>query len=233
MPTAVGRVKARSAAARRVSCLLEPPALRAMPAPSFWNTRYADPAYVYGTTPNDFLVEQQALLRSPVLSLAEGEGRNAVHLASLGLDVLGVDLSDVGLAKAERLAAARGVTIRTACVDLATWVPPETQFGGVVSIFAHLPSAVRARLYPLVERALVPGGVLVLEAYHERQLARDTGGPRDRDLLLTADAVRAAFPHLQPLLLREVTREVREGEGHSGEADVVQFVGRRMADDLR
>jgi hypothetical protein len=36
-------------------------------------------------------------LTGPVLSLSEGEGRNAVFLAGLGLDVLGVDLSAVGL----------------------------------------------------------------------------------------------------------------------------------------
>lgn len=200
-----------------------------MPAPSFWNDRYAAEEFVYGTEPNTFLTEQQALLRGPVLSIGEGEGRNAVFMASLGLDVLGVDRSDVGLAKAQRLASARGVTIRTACVDLAEWTPPPAQFGTVVSIFAHLPSVIRRHLYPLLEQALVPGGVLVLEAYHERQLARDTGGPRDLDLLMSAETLRREFPSLEPVLLREATREVHEGVGHTGLADVVQFVGRRTA----
>nr|MCU0617459.1 hypothetical protein [Gemmatimonadaceae bacterium] len=87
--------------------------------------------------------------------------------------------------------------------------------------------AVRARLYPLLEAALAPGGVLVFEAYHARQLARATGGPRDPDLLMTADNVAREFSSLEPILLREVTREVVEGVGHTGVADVVQFVGRR------
>lgn len=45
-----------------------------------------------------------------ILSLAEGEGRNAVFLATLGHRVLGVDRSAVGLAKARQLVAFRGVS---------------------------------------------------------------------------------------------------------------------------
>src|SRR3546814_15812064 len=87
----------------------------------------------------------RAMLSGPVLSLAEGEGRNAVYLASLGLQVLGVDGSAVGLAKAQKLAALKGVSIRTATVDLATYTPPADSFGAVVSISAHLPSHVRKK----------------------------------------------------------------------------------------
>ena len=78
-----------------------------------WNERYAGDDYFYGTEPNTFLAENAKLLTGPVLSLCEGEGRNAVFLASLGLDVLGVDSSDVGLAKAQKLAAEKKVSIRT------------------------------------------------------------------------------------------------------------------------
>ena len=56
-----------------------------------WNERFASPDYVYGTAPNDFLAEHAGLLKGPVLSLCEGEGRNGVFLASRGLEVLGVD----------------------------------------------------------------------------------------------------------------------------------------------
>lgn len=76
-----------------------------------WDQRYATDEFMYGTQPNTFLVQHAQRLAGPVLSLAEGEGRNAVYLASLGLDVLGVDASAVGLAKAQRLAAEKGTTI--------------------------------------------------------------------------------------------------------------------------
>src|SRR5215510_1283352 len=130
-----------------------------------WNERYASNVFAYGTEPNSFLVQNASLLTSPVLSLGEGEGRNAVFLASLGLDVLGVDASDVGLAKAQKLAASRGLAIRTEVADLTSYEPPENHYGSVISISAHLPSQLRNRLYPQVERSLKSGGIILLEAY--------------------------------------------------------------------
>ncbi|MEO7085794.1 MAG: methyltransferase domain-containing protein [Gemmatimonadaceae bacterium] len=192
-----------------------------------WDERYAVPEYIYGTEPNAFLAEHARLLLGPTLSLAEGEGRNGVFLASLGLDVHAVDQSEVGLAKAQALALSRNLTIRTEVVDLGHFAPTQGYYGSAVSIFAHLPSAIRNRLYPLVERSLNPGGILILEAYSEAQLARDTGGPKDVDMLMTAAKIRSEFPNLQPLLLQEVQREVREGKGHTGLAAVVQFIGKR------
>lgn len=192
-----------------------------------WNERYSVDEYVYGTEPNAFLAEQARTLRGPVLSLAEGEGRNAVFLASLGLDVHGVDGSAVGLSKAQALARSRNVDIRIQVADLRDFEPEREHYGSVVSISAHLPGAVRRRLYPLLERCLVPGGILLLEAYAEAQLARSTGGPRDADMLMTPAKIRAELPGLEPVLLRELERDVREGIAHTGMATVVQFIGRK------
>jgi len=195
----------------------------------FWNKRYTSGGYLFGTEPNSFLAEHCNLLSGPVLSLSEGEGRNAVFLASRGLDVLGVDLSRVALEKAQKLAESRGVEIRTLVSDLAAFEPEQDHYGSVVSISAHLPSEVRHRLYPLIERSLRPGGIIILEAYSENQLSRDTGGPKDPDMLMTVDKIRREFPNLEPILLREVEREVLEGEGHRGMASVVQFIARKEA----
>jgi SAM-dependent methyltransferase len=195
-----------------------------------WNERYAGTDYFYGTEPNTFLAGHAKLLTGPVLSLAEGEGRNAVFLASLGLDVLGVDSSSVGLAKAQRLAVEKNVAIRTAVTDLADYTPPENHFGSVISIFAHLPGSLRRRLYPLVERSLKPGGILLLEAYTLAQLPKTTGGPKDPDLLMSAAGLRNEFPHCQVILARELDRHVAEG-GHraGGVGSVVQFIARKRA----
>ena len=130
-----------------------------------WNERYAVDEYVYGSEPNLFLAEHAGLLSGPVLSLAEGEGRNGVFLALLGLKVHGVDGSDVGLAKARALARSKGVEIQTEVADLEVFEPEANHYGSVISISAHLPSAMRQKLYPFVERCLKPGGIIVLEAY--------------------------------------------------------------------
>ena len=194
-----------------------------------WNERYGSDDFAYGTEPNSFLAENAKLLTGPVLSLAEGEGRNAVFLASLGLDVLGVDGSEVGLAKAQKLADSKGVAIRTEVADLATYQPPANFYGSVVSISAHLPSDVRRRLYPLVEQCLKPGGIILFEAYSKSQLSRNTGGPKDPDMLMTAVDIQKEFSNCEVLLCHEIEREVVEGEFHTGMACVVQFIGKKKS----
>ena len=194
-----------------------------------WNERYSGDEYVYGTEPNSFLAEHAEMLIGPVLSLAEGEGRNAVFLASLGLKVHGVDGSEVGLTKAQALARSKGVEIQTEVADLGTFEPTANNYGSVVSIYAHLPSAIRQRLYPLVERCLKPNGIILLEAYAEDQLARDTGGPKNPDMLMTRAKIEREFPNFEPILLRELEREVCEGKYHTGIASVVQFIARKKA----
>lgn len=195
----------------------------------FWNERYKTAQYLYGTEANTFLLENAHLLQGPVLSLSEGEGRNAVFIASRGLHVLGVDCSEIGLEKAQSLAKSRGVVIETEVADLASYQPKERHFGSVVSISAHLPSSIRERLYPLIEKSLKPNGIVLLEAYSEHQLSRNTGGPKDIDMLMSVEKLRKEFPNLKPILAREIEREVSEGEGHTGMASVVQYIARNEA----
>lgn len=195
----------------------------------YWDQRYGGDGFIYGTEPNSFLAEHANMLVGPVLSLAEGEGRNAVFLAKLGLKVHGVDGSKVGLAKAQMLAQSSSVEIQTEVADLGMFEPVANHYGSVISISAHLPSAVRNRLYPLVERGLKPEGIILLEAYSEDQLGRNTGGPNDLDMLMTCAKIEREFPNCQPIILREVEREVREGTSHTGMASVVQFIGKKRA----
>ncbi len=88
-----------------------------------WNERYSQTEYAYGKHPNDFLVQViQQIPKGHVLSLAEGEGRNAVYLAQQGCQVTAVDGSSIGLEKARKLAAERSVEIETIVADLAEFV---------------------------------------------------------------------------------------------------------------
>ena len=144
-----------------------------------WNDRYAAAGHFYGEAPNAFVAEVAPQIPAgPVLCLAEGEGRNAVHLATLGHRVTAVDQSEVGLAKARRLAAARGVEIETVATDLADYSIAVAAWAGIVATFAHLPPALRRRVHRDVVAGLQPGGVFILEAYTPAQLAFGTGGPK-------------------------------------------------------
>ncbi len=193
-----------------------------------WDQRYAGPGYVYGTEPNAFVAAEAGRIPvGPVLSLAEGEGRNAVHLAQLGHAVSAVDQSAVGLAKAARLAAVRGVSLTTVVTDLATYRIAPAAWSGIVATFVHLPPALRRVVHIQVVAGLRPGGVFILEAYTPAQLAFGTGGPKDPDLCLTLASLQVELAGLEFIIGRECERDVIEGTGHTGRGAVVQVVARR------
>ena len=195
---------------------------------AFWNGRYAVAGHVYGEEPNAFVAEMASQIpRGSVLCLAEGEGRNAVHLAALGSRVTAVDQSEVGLAKARRLAAKRGVTIETVVADLAHFSVTPGAWAGIVATFAHFLPTLRRRVNRAVVAGLKPGGVFILEAYTPAQLAFGTGGPKSPELLVTLAELRDELSGLEFLIGREIEREVIEGDGHTGRGAVVQILARR------
>ncbi|BET68718.1 class I SAM-dependent methyltransferase [Opitutales bacterium ASA1] len=196
---------------------------------AFWDNRYAGDAFVYGTEPNAFLIEQAHRIPAGgrVLCMAEGEGRNAVHLAALGHEVTALDQSGVALAKARRFAASRGVTVSTLVADLAVYDFAPTGWAAIVAIWAHLPHGLRRVVHGRCVDALAPGGVVLLEAYTPDQLRYDTGGPRNLDALMTLAALREEFAGLEFEVGREIERDVREGSGHTGRSAVVQVAARK------
>lgn len=213
----------------------------------FWNSRFSEPGYAYGTEPNAFLVSQKHYLMPGLkaLAVADGEGRNGVWLAQQGLDVLSVDGSEVGLRKARELAQRRGVSIRTEQAELTRWQWPENAFDIVVAIFIHFPPEHRARMHANMLRALKPGGVLIMEAFTPEQLEYKTGGPPVREMLYSvemmcsdfdipacADAAQGKKPGATPaeiLLLQQTLTELHEGLYHRGTASVVRLVVKRKS----
>jgi len=190
-----------------------------------WDVRYSDTEFVYGTEPNAFLASVvDQIPKGQVLSLAEGEGRNAVYLAGLGYRVLGVDSSGVSLRKAQRLEDERGVTIETRLADLANFPIEPESWDAIISIFCHLPSGIRSSVHRRVVAGLRPGGVLVLEAYSPAQLKLKTGGPPTADLTMTLDSLRTELAGLRFSHARELERDVIEGKFHTGRGAVVQVV---------
>ena len=192
-----------------------------------WDERYAEPDFAYGDAPNDFLVSQGARLQGPVLCLAEGQGRNAVYLATLGLEVTAVDQSAVGLACAEQLAAQKGVTIQTAVADLGAFDLGDERWGAIVSIFAHVPAAIRQSVHGRIATALKPGGLFVLEAYRPEQLGLGTGGPQNPALMMSLDGLREELTGLDWLEGAEVEREIHEGVYHNGLSRTIQVICRK------
>ena len=159
-----------------------------------------------------------------MLCLADGEGRNGVHLAALGHTVTSVDMTESGMAKAARLAEGRGVALTTVVADLANYDLGEDRWDLIVSIFAHMPPNIRAQLHARIATALVPGGSFILEAYTPDQIGRGTGGPKVPELTMTLAGLRTELTAMQIVVGRETIRPVIEGPGHTGDGAVVQVI---------
>jgi len=194
-----------------------------------WEERYGADEYAYGKTANDFL--QQMVSKLPVggkvLCLAEGEGRNSVFLAEQGFLVTGVDSSQAGIAKVNRLAKERGVEVEAIVADLAEFDIGQGKWDAVVSVFCHLPPPLRKQVHERVVAGLKPGGVLLLEAYTPDQLKYKTGGPPVAEMTMTLAALENEFQGLVFDTAEEKVREVVEGLYHTGTAAVVQVIAHK------
>ena len=138
-----------------------------------------------------------------------------------------MDQSPVGLGKAVQLAVAKGVHIETQVADLSAYQIEPDRWDGIVSIWCHLPGALRAAAHRQVVAGLKVGGVFLLEAYTPAQLAYGTGGPKEVDLLPTLAGLREELAGLEFVHAVERERVIHEGAGHAGPSAVVQVVARR------
>ena len=191
-----------------------------------WDERYQTPEYIFGDQPCQWLIMNQHRLpqSGKALALGDGEGRNGVFLAELGFEVTSVDLSEVGLSKARDLARKRGVTIQTVQADLEHYEIEAESQDLIVSIYCHLPDAIRKLVHERAEVALKPGGLFILEAFHHAQLKYQSGGPKTTDLLYDLDALLDDFQTLQILEAFDGLCYLDEGARHSGIGHIVRLV---------
>ena len=201
----------------------------------FWDTRYEAEDYVYGLSANDFLNNNISLFKqgSRVLSIAEGEGRNAVHLAKRHCSVTAIDFSATAKNKALNLAEKSGVSIEYKLADLYSFDMGTSDWDAIVSIFCHPPRHERPMLYRHIQSALRDDGLFLLEAYNLRQPKYGTGGPKEPALLVSLDELISSFREFEILLARDIERKVIEGTGHTGLSSVTQFIARKpMGNDV-
>ncbi|MFT7595664.1 MAG: SAM-dependent methyltransferase, partial [Paracoccaceae bacterium] len=194
-----------------------------------WDQRYAEPGYLFGKEPAKFLTSASKWLEpgSNVLSVADGEGRNSVYLASLGHQVTGFDPSPVAVEKARQLATENGVTPQYNVAGIEDW-DWDQQFDAVVGIFIQFaPPDLRAQLFGWMAQAVAPGGLLLLHGYAPRQVGYGTGGPPVESHMYTTDLLADAFAGFEVLRLEDYDTDVDEGRGHSGLSALVDLVARK------
>ena len=144
-------------------------------------------------SPSPFLEREH--VRAPAgaaLDLACGTGRATVFLAARGFRAEGWDVDESALERARAFAVREGVRAGFARVDLERGpLPPRDAAYALVTVSRYLHRA----LHPWIERALAPGGVLLVETF---RLGQERFGPprRPRHLLEPGELLRA-FPTLR------------------------------------
>ena len=193
-----------------------------------WDKRYSADEYAYGTKPNNFLTENfNSIPKGKILSLAEGEGRNAVFLAKQGYSVTAVDSSLVGINKGRKLAKSNGVNVEFIHADLIEYDLGVNQWDGVISIFFPLPSLQRRILYKKIVNGLKKSGIFLLEAYTPEQLRFGTGGGDTVEFMQSKQSLIDELQGLSFNHLIEIERNVVEGTYHTGMASVVQAIAEK------
>ncbi|REB05242.1 class I SAM-dependent methyltransferase [Sporosarcina sp. BI001-red] len=193
-----------------------------------WQQRFKQPDYVFGKEANVFIQEavERFKIGPNVLAVAEGEGRNAVFLAEQGCNVTIWDFAQSGLDKAQALAKEKDVQLKTKVQDLqeADW--PNDEYDAVICVFGHFNPELRKQTLEGIRQAVKPGGLFVIEVYAKEQIDYNTGGPKDVTYLYEMEdfGVFADWEHLH-FEKKQVVR--KEGEGHNGLSQVIQFVGRK------
>lgn len=195
-----------------------------------WNDIFDKPDYIFGTEPNDYLVEKKEYFKpaQKVLMVADGEGRNSVWAAELGMNVDAFDLSEKAVEKAKKLAAEKGVSVNFFISGVDEWRWADEKYDVVVAIFVQFATPnMRARLFANCIKTLKKGGLIILQGYTPKQLEYKTGGPDIVEHLYTEEMLRDYFHSLDILELKSYDAFISEGVRHTGMSGLIGMLARK------
>ena len=196
-----------------------------------WEERYKNTdGYLFGKAPAQFLLDNPGWIKpaQKVLVVADGEGRNSVHLAGRGANVTAFDLSPTAIARAETLAAESGVSVNFNQSEWDNWNWDTQTYDLVVAIFIQFagPSE-RGKQFANIKAAVKPGGTLLLHGYRPEQIELGTGGPPFVENMYTEEILQKYFGNWQIERLASYERDVQEGRGHSGKSALIDLIARK------
>ena len=156
-----------------------------------WDASYQD-----GPAPWDIGRPQPAVVQvasdggfsGTVLDVGCGTGENALHVASLGLSVLGVDVAETALAIARQKAEERGLEVEFAAVDALHLESLGRRFDTVLDcgLFHTFDAGERPRYVSSVASVTEHGGTLYVQCFSD-------DGPDTGPHPISEEELRAAF----------------------------------------
>ncbi len=159
-----------------------------------WDEKYQKDRYNTFSQPRQFLLDHANYLPQQGLALdvAMGLGGNAGYLLEHGLSVVGVDISGVAVRKAKK----RFPQIMIVQADLTNFIFPAAHFDVILNFFY-----LQRDLFPMLIRALRPGGLLLVETMTQKML--EIKPELTPDCLLAPNELREMFHHLDIITYHE------------------------------
>lgn len=193
---------------------------------NLWEEKFEAEGYLYGEEPNEFIREQANRLegKKRIVAFAEGEGRNAVFLASQGHDVTAWDYTQNGLKKTEQLAERHNVSVQTEQKDLIHDSVPFEEYDASVMVFGHFLKQDQKTVFDKLISVVKPGGMVLMEVYSEDQLRYQTGGPKRIDMVYDPADLLEWIGGYKVVHFFYGEQERVEGRGHTGTGHVIQVI---------
>ncbi len=142
---------------------------------AIYDERYARPGLYWGSKPTGLARDVARIVRSlpspprTLIDLGSGEGRDSIYFARLGLRVVGVDISSVGVRKAERRASRLRSKPRFQVGDIRTY-QLSRRWDVVFSsgVLNNLPRRIRGARFEHFKANTAPGGINAMNADVEK-----------------------------------------------------------------
>jgi tellurite methyltransferase len=136
-----------------------------------YDERYARPGLYWGSKPTQLARAAARVARSlprlprTLVDLGSGEGRDSIYFARQGYRVLGLDISSVGVRKAERRASLLGVNARFQVGDIRTYrLSRRVDVVFCSGALNNLPRRIRASRFEHFKTNTAPGGINAMNA---------------------------------------------------------------------
>lgn len=182
-----------------------------------WDQRYADGELPWDSGKEDVhlgeAIERHGIAAGKALEIGCGTGTNTIWLARQGFEMIGLDLAQNAIAKAEAKVAEARVTCELLVGDFLVDEIPGGPFRfvydrGVLHVFDTAEE--RSRFASRVAELLAPGGMWHSLIGSTDGPPRDTGPPRRS----ATEIVAAVEPHFEILELSSTSFD-REDHGHA------------------
>jgi hypothetical protein len=194
------------------------------PVKAWWEARYRNREYVYGTVPNRYFRDKiQRIPPGKMLMVCEGEGRNAVYASLKGWQVVAMDYSELARNKALKLSRLKNAPILYELAAVEEYDFQVAEYDAAVLIFCHFAPDVRKSVHRRVVTSLKSHGKVILEAFSTEQFGRESGGPLEPEMLYDKKTLEEDFAGL--IIYESEQKEVLLNEGiyHVGMANVIRL----------